>query len=62
LITNFFVLFKYIGMVSGVLLGDFFGAKWGYLISFGLIVLVLLFSIKELFDDKSLKNRILEEL
>ena len=62
LITNFFVLFKYIGMVSGVLLGDFFGAKWAYLISFGLIVLVLLFSIKELFDDKHLKNRILEEL
>jgi len=62
LVTNFFILFKYIGMVLGVILGDVFGAEWAYLISMVIIILVLIFSIKELWDDERLKNRIFEEM
>ncbi len=62
LVTNLFVLFKYIGMVLGVILGDVFGVEWAYLISMVIIVLVLIFSIGELFDDERLKKRIFDEM
>ncbi|HIC77920.1 MAG TPA: MFS transporter, partial [Sulfurovum sp.] len=38
LVTNLFVLFKYIGMVLGVILGDIFGVEWAYLITIFIIV------------------------
>ena len=62
LVTNLFVLFKYIGMVLGVILGDVFAVEWAYLISMVIIVLVLIFSIRELFDDERLKKRIFDEM
>lgn len=62
LVTNLFVLFKYIGMVLGVILGDIFGVEWAYLISFWIIVLVLILSTKEILNDVNLKERILKEM
>jgi len=62
LVTNLFVLFKYVGMVLGVILGDLFGVEWAYLISVGIIVMVLIFSAKLLFNDETMKKRVLEEM
>jgi len=58
LVTNLFVLFKYVGMVLGVILGDLFGVEWAYLISVGIIVVVLIFSAKVLLDDETMKRKI----
>ncbi|CAA6822266.1 MAG: Major facilitator superfamily MFS-1 [uncultured Sulfurovum sp.] len=62
LITNLFVLFKYIGMVLGVILGDVFGVEWAYMISVVIIIVVLLFSFRVLLDDKVLKLKIFNEM
>jgi len=62
LVTNLFVLFKYIGMVMGVILGDIFGSEWAYLIAFFIIVLAVFFSVRELWDDERLKSKVLEEM
>ncbi len=62
IVTNLFVLFKYIGMVLGVILGDLFGVEWAYLISIVIMVLVLILSMRELFDDERLKKKILNEM
>lgn len=62
LVTNLFILFKYIGMVLGVILGDLFGVEWAYLISMVIILLVLIFSMREFFDDERLKKRIFDEM
>ena len=62
LITNLFVLFKYIGMVLGVILGDLFGVELAYLVSIMIIVLVLLFSFRVLLKDEELKETIAKEI
>jgi len=49
-------------MVLGVILGDLFGVKWAYLISVGIIVMVLIFSAKVLLDDETMKRKVLEEM
>ena len=49
-------------MVSGVILGDIFGVEMAYMIAFGIIVIALLFSIRELLDDERLKRKVLEEM
>jgi hypothetical protein len=49
-------------MVLGVILGDLFGVEMAYLISIVIIVLVLIFSMRELFDDERLKRRIFNEM
>ena len=62
LVTNLFVLFKYIGMVLGVILGDIFGVEWAYLITIFIIVAVLLFSFRVLLDDEGVRDRVFEEM
>ena len=62
IVTNLFVLFKYIGMFLGVILGDVFGVEWAYLISIVIMVVVLILSMRELFDDERLKKKILNEM
>jgi len=62
LVTNLFVLFKYIGMVLGVILGDIFGVEWAYLITIFIIVAVLLFSFRVLLDDDGVRDRVFEEM
>jgi hypothetical protein len=49
-------------MVLGVILGDLFGVEWAYLISVGIIVMVLFFSAKLLFNDETMKMKVFEEM
>ncbi len=44
IITNLFVLFKYIGMVSGIVIGNIFGIEYAYMVVFFIIVTILWFS------------------
>lgn len=39
IITNLFVLFKYIGMVSGIVIGNIFGIEYAYMVVFFIIVI-----------------------
>lgn len=62
IITNFFMFFKYLGLVTGVMIGGIFGIKSAYIIVFFIIAIIISFSYDVLKNTKSIKAKILNEI